>query len=412
VRIGRRTVKLGLVVALGTLGVFCLSLPFKRGAFPPLVRGDTAPLIHADATSRFTGAQSCQPCHQEIYRTFVRTAHFKTSRRATDDSIKGSFAEGSNILRTHDANVYFKMEKRGDGFYQTAYQGLKSDSPIRPERFDLVTGSGRRGQTYLYWRGNRLYQLPVSYLTSSDRWVNSPGYVDGEVRFDRLIEPRCLECHATFFPVRRGPEYGRDYLLGVSCEKCHGPGSKHVEFQSAHPTEKSGAFIQNPRHFSRDRKIDGCALCHSGPLQPKKPAFSYQPGEPLDDYFTSGAAGAPMPDVHGNQVGLLRSSRCFIVSANMSCSTCHDVHKEEREVTLLARKCTQCHRPRDCRVVQRVGQRARDYCIECHMPKQPSQMISIDSAAGSVSPFLRTHAIRIYPKAADGVLERLSVQPR
>ncbi len=400
---------MGIRGALLGLLLVSLCIGFQGDSFSQLFYRKAA---NSNQPHRFVGPEPCQPCHQEIYRAFIRTAHFKTSTLATEDSIKGNFAEGRNILRTRDPNIYFKMEKRRNGFYQAAYQGLKSNTPIRSERFDLVTGSGRRGQTYLYWSGNRLYQLPVSYLAAADRWVNSPGYVDGEVRFDRLLEPRCLECHATFFTVRGGSDYRRDYLLGVTCEKCHGPGSKHVEFESARPRGKSEAFISNPRRFSRDRKIDGCALCHSGPLMPKRPVFSYRPGEPLEEYFTPAAAGAPIPDVHGNQVGLLRSSRCFIASADMSCSTCHDVHREERNIAVLARKCLQCHQSRDCRVARRIGQIANDYCVDCHMPKRPSQTIKINSAAGSVSPFLRTHAIRIYPKEADGVLKRLSLQAK
>jgi hypothetical protein len=33
------------------------------------------------------------------------------------------------------------------------------------ERFDYVIGSGGKGQTYLYWKGDLLFQLPVSYWT-------------------------------------------------------------------------------------------------------------------------------------------------------------------------------------------------------------------------------------------------------
>ncbi|MBI4523946.1 MAG: hypothetical protein HY695_09070 [Deltaproteobacteria bacterium] len=369
-------------------------------------------MANSDANSNFIGPQSCQPCHEEIYRSFIQTAHFRTSQVASHDTIKGSFAEGRNVLKTRNPSVYFKMEQRDDGFYQIGYQRFDEEIRTRSERFDLVTGSGRRGQTYLYWSRNRLFQLPVSYLAERDRWINSPGFTDGEIRFDRLIEPRCLECHATFFSVQEGFEYGNDYLLGVACEKCHGAGSKHVELHSARRAAKSGAFILNPRSLSREKKIAGCALCHSGPLTPKRPVFSYQPGQPLEDYFfQSGPGASAEPDVHGNQVALLRSSRCFVASAKMSCSTCHDVHKEQRNTALLAQKCMQCHQPRDCGTVRRVGERARELCVDCHMPKRTSQAVRISSAAESAAPSLRTHAIRIYPDDAKTVLKGLPLAP-
>ncbi len=64
----------------------------------------------------------------------------------------------------------------------------------RTERIDIVTGSGIKGQTYLYWKGDQLFQLPVSYWTDLKRWITSPGYTEGVANFDRPIVPRCLEC--------------------------------------------------------------------------------------------------------------------------------------------------------------------------------------------------------------------------
>ena len=46
---------------------------------------------------------------------------------------------------------------------------------------DLVVGSGKIGQTYLYWRDGILFELPVSWLTGAQHWINSPGFPDGVV---------------------------------------------------------------------------------------------------------------------------------------------------------------------------------------------------------------------------------------
>ena len=56
---------------------------------------------------------------------------------------------------------------------------------LRAERIDLITGSGMRGQTYLFWQGDRLFELPVSYWSDGHRWINSPGYIDGTADFSR-----------------------------------------------------------------------------------------------------------------------------------------------------------------------------------------------------------------------------------
>jgi len=140
------------------------------------------------AVALMMGAAPCGPCHQAIEQSFRQTAHFRTSSSADSTTILGSFLEGRNILQTAVPGVFFRMERKGEAFYQTAFDHGRS----RSERFDLTLGSGKRGQSYLYWKNGLLYQLPVSYLALTGGWMNSPGYPDGEVHFDRAIPAQCL----------------------------------------------------------------------------------------------------------------------------------------------------------------------------------------------------------------------------
>ena len=353
------------------------------------------------------GSAACKGCHQKIVESFVQTAHFQTSAPATEQSIKGHFTDGHNVLHTKRQDTWFTLENVGGVFYQTGHD--RDTRRARTERFDIVVGSGRVGQSYLYRKNNAILQLPVSYLTGVDDWINSPGYRDGLVEFDRVIPPRCLECHATHFnaAVDRGtPTYSGDFMLGVSCVKCHGPARAHVEYQTAHPTETRGKYILNPAAFTRDRKLDNCALCHSGGRQPNAPSFTYRPGEKLDDYLVPQRERPDsVPDVHGNQVGLLRLSKCFRSSPAMSCSTCHDVHQPQRDVTQLAQKCLTCHKTIPHKTADRIGNRLMTDCIDCHMPTQTSRLITVNTPTGTFSPVLRSHLIAIYPEVADKVLQ-------
>jgi hypothetical protein len=350
------------------------------------------------------GVQLCQTCHQEIVASFLETAHYRTSANATPQSVRGAFSAGHNVLHTRSPGVYFRMERSGGGFQQTGVDSARGWS--RTERIDLVIGSGRRGQSFLHWKRGLLFELPVSSLTGPDRWINSPGYVDGEIDFDRIIVPHCLECHTTSFPLRRagrGMLYGRDYVLGITCEKCHGDGRAHARYHAAHPGDSTGHYILNPARFSRDRKVDGCALCHSGERDPKAPPFSYRPGEKLDDYFLPAASRSAVPDVHGNQVGLLRRSKCFRSSPDFSCSTCHDVHRPQRDVAAFAQKCLACHQPGDHPRASEIGsERLLADCIDCHMPNRRSQAIQINTPTRPFALYYRSHQIAIYPEAARG----------
>jgi len=360
----------------------------------------------AVAQSPPPSVRSCQACHREIVASFLETAHYRTSAAATPQSVHGRFSPGHNMLRTGSPGVYFTMERDGSGFRETAFDSARGWS--RAERIDLVIGSGRRGQSFLYWKGGLLFELPVSYLTGVERWINSPGYVDGRIDFERIIQPHCLECHSTSFPLRRAGGavlYARDYVVGITCEKCHGDGRAHARYQASHPGDSTGRYILNPARFARDRKVDGCALCHSGERDPKAPPFSYRPGEKLDDYFLPAANQAAVPDVHGNQVGLLRRSKCFRSSPDFSCSTCHDVHRPQRDVAAFAQKCLACHQTDTHPMAQEIGGRLLADCIDCHMPNRSSQALQINTPTKQFALYFRSHQIAIYPEVARALLQ-------
>jgi hypothetical protein len=297
------------------------------------------------AMALMVAAAPCSSCHGEMVESYRQTAHARTSNRAGADTIRGSFEEGKNMLRTHDNEVYFRMERRGDGFYQTAFDHGKT----RSERFDLALGSGRRGQSYLFLQKGVLYQLPVSYAALAGGWVNSPGYEDGKVYFNRRIPPSCMQCHST--------ASGDKLLPGITCQKCHGTAEQHPG-------------IVDPAHSNREGRIAVCAACHSG----------------LDS--------DPKADVHGNQVGLLRRSRCFENSPEMSCLTCHNVHRVERDLVALSAKCIACHTGQGGRVAAHLADKTN--CIDCHMPRQDSQGITFRTAGRSLAQTYRTHTIGIY----------------
>jgi hypothetical protein len=169
-------------------------------------------------------------------------------------------------------------------------------------------------------------------------------------------------------------------------------------------TETSGRYILNPARFSRNRKVDNCALCHAGERDPKLPPFSYRPGEKLDDYFAPPADTAAIPDVHGNQVALLQRSKCFRSSPGMSCSTCHDVHRPQRDVSAFVEKCLACHQTSQHPMAAEIGDRLTTACIECHMPNRRSKAIEINTSRKQFALYFRSHAIGIYPEVARAVL--------
>ena len=364
--------------------------------------------------AQYVGDAVCAGCHQKEAQFYVHTAHHLTSQPATKETVLGSFADGHNLLTisnpgedSSNPHLFFNMESRSDGLYETAVAETASKKLTHSEKMDVVMGSGVRGQTYLYWRENRLFELPVSYWTEGHQWINSPGYQDGTANFNRRADPRCIECHASYIQaLSTDPQtnlYDRNSLvLGISCEVCHGPGKSHVTQEQSQTARSLQAIktILNPAKLDRNRQIDQCALCHNGAARTElEGAFSYTPGQPLDRYFApSPTSSSDQPDVHGNQVGLLEKSRCFLSSPSMTCSTCHDVHAPERTAADYSPRCLACHQWQSCGEAKRMGAKIVRDCVGCHMPLQQTNAIVSVTAGSAVRAFIRTHWIKVYPQ--------------
>lgn len=353
--------------------------------------------------SGYIGDDKCLSCHVK-QKEFPRTAHHLTSQTASRESIKGSFVPGKNILKTPEPELRYEMEARREGFFQTAVLGPPQDALTASHRFDFVIGSGRKGQTYLSWgKGDQLFQLPVSYWTEIDSWVNSPGYGDRFPEFSRPVPPRCLECHASYFESVADPAAPNRYrrtkqVLGVTCERCHGPGAEHSALHTAATSVKpADEAIVNPARLPRDRQLDLCSLCHGGVGVSKTPVFSFAVGDSLSDHLQLASPKPDDPlDVHGSQIELLQRSKCF-KDSNMTCSTCHDVHLPQRNVADFSERCLACHKVQSCGLFPRRGNTLAGKCVDCHLPNQTSNVIFSTHAGTRITPKVRNHWIKVYP---------------
>ena len=368
--------------------------------------------------SEYVSDSTCAQCHEDKFASYEQTAHHFTSQLANKDTIVGTFAAGSNTMTTANPNLMFRMEEKSDEFFETAIWGAPETSPAaasasstvhegaarsRTERLDLVIGSGGKGQTYLYWRDDQLFQLPVGYSTLLHRWTYSPGYQDGIADFARPIIPRCLECHATYFqPAFPDPQINiydtKNFELGISCARCHGPERKHIaRYESKNPAAMSDDIV-NPARLSAARQSDICAQCHAGQGERElMPAFSYVPGQPLEQYSYLGPTdSAQNVDVHGKQGMLLIKSHCYQSSQDLNCSTCHDVHKKEPGAEAMSQHCLACHKMEQSATHAKAGEAFTRRCVDCHMPLLESKVIYLNVDGEKVHPKLRSHWIRIY----------------
>jgi hypothetical protein len=359
---------------------------------------------------QYAGSQACVSCHQAVVNSYSHNNHFKTSSPVEAGSLKRMTggAEGSFFFLD---STRVRIEQRNHSLYQRLAPGGRAG------KFDIAFGSDVHAQTYGYWKAGRLYQLPLTWFNPLSAWVNSPGFPASHARFDRAITSRCFECHASY--VKRDFEQSAplavnevldsgSIIYGIDCERCHGPALEHVRFHQENPTVEAATFITRISTLTRQQKLDLCSTCHSGnDREARRSIFGFVPGDTLAHFYYPGF-GEPVaePDVHGQQLQMLRLSKCF-KGSELTCFTCHSVHNDGGVVAVAVAQCVNCHQgsAHAVAIMKETEQRKRDFnltsttCIDCHMPLVTSKTIILNNGAGSKTiPYpLRTHKIAIYP---------------
>ncbi len=389
--------------SLSIISVLCLSIIFLSQCI-----NKTQPFNDQRGES-FAGAASCRQCHQAIYDSVLLSAHFNATMAASNENVQGHFNTGQNVFDYNDSTKLV-MEDRDSGLYQVLYINGREKQAYR---FDITFGL-RNAQTWLYWQDDKTYELPVSYYASVNSWATSPGFSAAHPDFKRFIGKDCFECHSSNMRSELNASTAgitevmvkSSLVYGIDCERCHGPAANHVNYHTEYPLIKTAKYITAIRSLNQQQKLDMCAVCHSGNDKLKlESRFRFRPGDTLANFFMSRPPDAAVKndfDVHGNQYRLLSESQCFLGSKKMTCSTCHNPHKDANDgLVFYSQKCMSCHSEAThnfCSVADSLGPVIKNNCIDCHMPRKPSEAISFQLAGKTEtsSYLLRTHRIAIY----------------
>ncbi len=218
---------------------------------------------------------------------------------------------------------------------------------------------------------------------------------------------QCAECHST--NLRKNFDAAENRYattwseLNVSCEACHGPGSRHVEWARAAGDGKTAALPHKGLVFalsgredavwtvnpatgiaerSRPRtshaEVETCARCHSR-RSTMTDAYAY--GQPLADTHRAALLDESLYFADGQiedevyQYGSFLQSRMF--AKGVTCSDCHDPH-DLRVAEQADQTCARCHLPErfssSVHHHHRPGS-AGSSCVECHMPSRMYMVI-------------------------------------
>jgi len=370
---------------------------------------NTTPSSNDPRGPAFAGSSTCRQCHQPIYDTYIKSAHFNTTQPVSEQNLLAHLDSTSRF--PYNDSTWVQVHKGDSGLYQTAYVNGRA---LESHRMDILFGV-QHAQTFLYWNGNRTFELPLSYYTGVQQWGTSPGFSATNINFKRFIGANCFECHSSNINKQlnastAGIEEVLDknsLIYGIDCERCHGPALAHVDFHNKNPNSKQPKYITQIASLTRQQQLDVCAVCHSGnnKLQ-EKSTFKFTPGDTLAHFFTIWHTDDTTSnfDVHGNQYQLLSRSKCFTQSNSITCSTCHNPHANTtNNIQAYSSICASCHKQVEHSFDQTNGNALKNNCIDCHMPSQPSQAITFRLAGSHENSayMLRTHRIAVYPTKKD-----------
>jgi tetratricopeptide (TPR) repeat protein len=346
-------------------------------------------------------ARVCSACHAAIAAGYAHSGMGRSFYRPGARNEVENYASGLPFYHAA-TGAYYTMSRRGGQYFQSRWQKGPDGKPVNPEewRVDYVMGSGNHVRTYLHGGANgTLTELPLAwYAEKGGYWAMNPGYDTDHFVAPRKIAYECMFCHNAYPRIPAGHERANSVPVyldplpeGIDCQRCHGPGGRHVRAaQAGAGAQEVRAGIVNPARLSGERQMEICMQCHLQTTSFRLPAairrfergpFSYRAGEPLAAFalfFDRAPAAQQQPRFEiVSAVARLRESRCFRESKGaLSCTTCHDPHREEggRKLAPLAAHynaaCRQCHSATfDSLVAAGRHTRAAD-CVDCHMPKR------------------------------------------
>lgn len=352
---------------------------------------------------RYVGINTCRECHQSVYETFIKTGMGSSFDVASKHKSAARFDEHALVYDTIK-NFYYKPFWQGDSlkFMEFRLQG-KDTVHKRIETVNYIVGSGQHTNSHIINTNGYLNQAPMTFYTQKGHWDLPPGFENGgNSRFSRLIGLECMSCHNAYPEFVLGSENKFDVVKnGIDCERCHGPGAKHVADKRAGKlvdiSKEIDYSIVNPAKLPVALQLDICQRCHiqgNAVLNEEKSFFDFKPGMHLSDVmnvFMPVYAGRPDEHIMASHAERLKMSKCFtetlksVESGNeknalrpyehaLTCVTCHDPHVSVKVTNndVFNGTCKNCHSEtlkNECTEKPEKLAAENYNCVTCHMPK-------------------------------------------
>ena len=385
--------------------------------------------------SHFVGSATCSECHASHVKDWQTTWHARMEQWATPQTVVGEFDDQIITYKdvaaltpdgkTQTITFQIKTHRSGNDFLFTV---LDKDNQANNQTYKIVkTLGGKWDQGYEVKVGDNYFAAPLRYSVKNQGWlvrqffpqdwVIADGTPDGRPRRPeelpkaRVAEAKCQGCHTTGYQYSKNDKAGLwqsapapegHAELGVACEQCHGPASRHVD--AAKTAKLAGKPLavadRHIVHMLKDldfnQQTQVCASCHGRGTNKTNPELAFPLGfRPGDRDITDrqrfwSYSGTSNPNefryVYPNdwakrnrqQWQDYTKSRHF-TKADMSCLSCHNFHGKSEDAQLRQHPqtmCKSCHtangdarQPNAEMYQDSPMQVAGVTCINCHMAR-------------------------------------------
>ncbi len=393
---------IAVVVALGIA-------TFMKWQSPDTGRQTPAQLTPAT----YGGRQVCTACHKREHELWSGSDHDLAMQVAKEETVRGNF---NNTTFTY-FGVTSRFFKRNGTFF------VRTDGPdgkLHEYEITYTFGFTPLQQYLIQFPGGRYQVLGIAWDTrpkseGGQRWFHL--YPSERIRHDDILHWTglnqnwnfmCAECHST--NLQKNYDLAKDRYettwseINVSCEACHGPGSRHVDWaQAASRGEKSRyedqkglvVNLKDPNNgtwrfdtetgtvkrstpLRSNVQIETCARCHS---RRSVVHDDYVYGRPLMDTHRPALLTEALYHADGQILDEVYVYGSFLQSkmfhAGVTCSDCHDPHSLKVHAADNA-LCTGCH------LSTKYDTPSHHFhgpdspgasCVECHMPAKTYMVV-------------------------------------
>ena len=354
-----------------------------------------ASALFAENNATYVGDKACAECHEKEVKEWKGSHHDLAMMVADEKSVLGNF----NNATLNYNGIITTFFKEGEKFMVNTDS---EDGSLKDYEISYTFGVYPLQQYMIKFPKGNVQVMDIAWDSrrkeeGGQRWYHI--HADDNVTAGDILHwtgqnfnwnYMCADCHSTNLKKNyddKTKSYHTTWdIINVSCEACHGPASKHMEWnKTPHKALDNKGFAlsfknkmwkwdvntKEKKGGADHQELEVCAKCHSRRSQLDD---DYVPGNKFSDHYLAVQLEQNLYFPDGKIQDEVYVYDSFLQSemyaAGVTCTDCHNAHTLERKAE-GDKVCSKCHSEEKYTATahhkHKVGGEGAS-CISCHMP--------------------------------------------